>query len=156
MLLPDGNPNVHPIIFESITIEEVQKNAMWINGGSSSSRIDTDGRQKVLTSTSYGESNSNVCQAIAWSIRNICAKTLDMTNLEVLLACHLIPLIKNPGAGPVDVGEILRQTVGKVVIVATRNIVITSVAALQVCAGYDALIYSIRSFPISDFYTAPM
>ena len=79
-----------------------------------------------------------------------------MTNLEVLLACHFIPLIKNPGAGPVDVGEILRQTVSKVVIVATRNIVITSVAALQVCAGYDTLIYSIRSFTISDFYTAPM
>ena len=65
-------------------------------------------------------------------------KKLDSKYLEALLACRLIPLDKNPRVRRTGVGEILRQIVGKFVIAATHDDVITSVEALQVCAEHNA------------------
>ena len=165
MLLPDGVPNVNPIIFGSITIEEIRKSSIRTKGESAPSRLNTDGWRKVLTSTSYGESTSNVCQMLARLIKNLCAKKLDSTNLKALLSCRLTPLDKNPGVRKADAGEILRQIAGRVVIAVTRIDVITSVETLQVCVGHyagsEALVHSMRSggllvtFVHSFFFTPP-
>ena len=50
----------------------------------------------------------------------------------------MIPLDKNSGLRPTDVSEIARRIVGKVVIAAVRDDVISSAGSLQVCAGDDA------------------
>jgi len=41
--------------------------------------------------------------------------------LKALLACRLIPLNKNPGIGPIGVGEILRRILGKAIVCITRD-----------------------------------
>ena len=71
LLLPDDAPNghpirfesinVHPIRFESITVEEVWKIAMTTKEYSGPSRLDADCWRKILNSSSYSESASNVC-----------------------------------------------------------------------------------------------
>ena len=71
-------------------------------------------------------------------MRKLCTETLYSTTLKALLAIALFFVIKNPGVPPTFVSEILRWIAGKVVIAATRNDVITSVGALQVCAGHGA------------------
>lgn len=45
----------------SVTAEEVCKAAMTTKGDSGTSGLETDGLQKILTSTSYGAIASNVC-----------------------------------------------------------------------------------------------
>ena len=42
-------------------------------------------------------------------------------SLENLLACRLIPLNKNPGLRPIEVGEILRRPLGKVVMMVSKQ-----------------------------------
>ena len=59
-------------------------------------------------------------------------------NFESFACYCLILCDKNPGVPPTFVSEILRWIAGKVVIAATRNDVITSVGALQVCAEHGA------------------
>ena len=76
VLFPDCATNIHPIRFESITGEEVWKVAMRTKGCSGPSGLDADGWRKILTSTTYGESVSNVSQAVARFIRKICTRKL--------------------------------------------------------------------------------
>ena len=71
-------------------------------------------------------------------IKNLSSVKVDSTSLEPLLACRLIPFVKNLGIRPIGLGEILRRIAGKVVIAATRNDVISSVGSLQVCSLNDA------------------
>ena len=58
----------------SVTAEEVCKAAMTTKGDSGPSVLETDGLQKILTSTSYGAIASNVCQVVAQFIKKLCTK----------------------------------------------------------------------------------
>ena len=52
-------------------------------------------------------------------------------HVEAFLACTLIPLDKQPGIGPIGIGEVLRRVIGKI------N-VLEATGSLQFCAGQDA------------------
>ena len=69
ILLPDEAQNIHPIRYEDITAEKVDKAAINTN-------------------------RSDLCRATASFTRKLCLEKLDASSLEALLACLLIPLDK--------------------------------------------------------------
>ena len=69
ILLPDEAQNIHPIRYEDITAEKVDKAAINTN-------------------------RSDLCRATASFTRKLCLEKLDASSLETLLACLLIPLDK--------------------------------------------------------------
>ena len=97
--------------------------------------IDADGWRRILLGKSFGNSSSNLCQAIANVTKKLC--TQECQNIDALLASRLIPLNKNPGLRPIGVGEILRRIIDKAVVSTTRNHITKSVTSLQVCAGQE-------------------
>ena len=60
------------------------------------------------------------------------------SSLEAFLACHLIPLDKNPGLRPIGVGEVLPRIAGKVIATHAKDDIVASVGSLQVWAGHEA------------------
>ena len=57
---------------------------------------------------------------------------------DAFTANKLIPLDKNPGLRPIDVGEVLRRTAGKVVMMLCKKDVTKALGSLQLSAGQDA------------------
>ena len=57
--------------------------------------------------------------------------------LETCLACILIPLDKQPGVRPVGIVEVLRHTVGKVIMRSLKRDVLKAPGTFQLCAGQD-------------------
>ena len=60
-------------------------------------------------------------------VNKLCIEKDLANTLEALLSCRLIPLEKNPGLQPIDVEEVLRRTVGKIILSTPRDDIITSV-----------------------------
>ena len=138
ILLPDIPKAVHPIIFESITVDTIRKAAMRTKGGSGPSNLDSDGWRRILLSNSFGDSSENLCQALARVTKKLCRDEDLSSTLEPLLSCRLIPLNKNPGLRPIGVGEVLRRVIGKAVVAVTHDKIVNSVGSLQVGAGHKA------------------
>ena len=138
ILLTDTPETIHPIKFESIDVEKIQKAAVKTQGGSGPSGMDADGWKRILTSKQFGKSSIDLCKAFAEVIKKICSIENQSASLEAFLACRLIPLDKNPGLRPIGIGEVLRRIAGKVVVTHFRTEIVTSVGSLQVCAGQEA------------------
>ena len=137
-MLTDTPETIHPIKFESIDIEKIQKAAVKTQGGSGPSGMDADSWKQILTSKQFGKSSIDLCKAFAEVIKKICSIENQSASLEAFLACRLIPLDKNPGLRPIGIGEVLRRIAGKVVVTHFRTEIVTSVGSLQVCAGQEA------------------
>ena len=58
-----------------------------------------------------------------------------VTNIEAYTACRLIPLDKNPGACPIDVGEVLHRITGKFILSVVKQDVMKAAGNLHLCVA---------------------
>ena len=100
--------------------------------------MDADGWKRILTSKQFAESSTDLCTTIANMIKKLYIDKDLANTLETFISCCLIPLDKNPGLRPIEVGEVLRRIVGKVTVSTLRDDIIISVGQLQVCAGQES------------------
>ena len=100
--------------------------------------MDADGWKRILISKQFAESSTDLCTTIANMIKKLYIDKDLANTLEAFLSCRLIPLDKNPGLRPIEVGEVLRRIVGKVTVSTLRDNIIISVGQLQVCAGQES------------------
>ena len=77
----------------------------------------------------------DLCKAVVRMTQKLCTVEDQHESLEAYVACRLIPLDKNPGLRPIDIGEILRRIAGKVVVSTILEDMAELVRSLQVCAG---------------------
>ena len=68
----------------------------------------------------------------------LATEAVDPTCLEAYLANRLIPLDKNPGIGPIGVGEILRCIIGKAIAWDLKPNFTIAACPIQVCADHQA------------------
>ena len=137
-MLTDTPEAIHPIKFESIVVEKIQKAAVNTQGGSGPSGMDADGWKRILISKQFGKSSIDLCKVFAEVVKKTCSIENQSASLEAFLACRLIPLDKNPGLRPTGIGEVLRRIAGKVVVTHFRTEIVTSVGSRQVSAGQEA------------------
>ena len=100
--------------------------------------MDADGWKRILTSKQFAQSSTDLCTTIANMIKKLYIDKDLANTLEAFISCCLIPLDKNPGLRPIEVGEVLRRIVGKVTVSTLRDDIIISVGQLQVCAGQES------------------
>ena len=67
----------------------------------------------LLSSGKYKFENKDLRTQIASLVRQLATETLDPLTLEAYASCRLIPLDKNLGVKPIEVGEVLCRIVGK-------------------------------------------
>ena len=65
-------------------------------------------------------------------------KISNHQSLSLMQIKSLSLLDKNPGLGPIDVGEVLKRIAGKVIVSVFKNSVIDCTGSLQVCVGQEA------------------
>ena len=155
-------PDVHPVIFDSISEDSVKKAAMNTKGGSGPSGSDADTWRHILASRNFGACSNDLCMALAQAIKQLCTEKIELeltdhsttSSLEAFLACRLIPLDKMPGLRPIGVGEVLRRIAGKVFMSVVKDDIQTATGSLQVCAGQaggcEAAIHAMRSIYDND------
>ena len=97
ILVKDTPETIHPIKFERIDVEKIQKAAVKTQGGSGPSGMDADGGKQILTSKKFGKSSRDLYKAFSEVIKKSCSIENQSASSEASLACWLIPLYKNPG-----------------------------------------------------------
>ena len=125
LLLQGPKKLVHPVIFENITADFVQKLAFRTKGTAGPSQLDADEWRKLVVSKNFGTSGNDLCAAVARMARILATEVLEeKQTIDAFLACRLIPLDKNPGLRPIGVGEVLRRIIGKAVTSTVKNEII--------------------------------
>ena len=138
ILLTGVPQDVHPIMFAGLDEEMIRKAAIKTNGGSGPSTMDTGGWRRILCSNNFSDTNVDLRKAIANFIKKICTEQVSAVSIKAFVACRLIPLDKNPGLRPMEVGEILHRITRKVIVSVLKKKVASSAGPLQVCAGQEA------------------
>ena len=88
-------------------------------------------------------------KTFALFVKRLCIKEIrNAESLESFIASILIPLDKHPGSRLIGVGEVLRRTAGKALIILLRKDVFQAAGLLQLCgyqfAGSEATIYAMH------------
>jgi len=140
-----GNPDVmisgcveefHPIRFAGITSDSIRKSALTTRGAAGPSGADADQWRQMCTS--FQDSSSNLCNALASVTRRLASEMVDQGSLNAFLANRLIPLDKCPGIRPIGIGEVMRRIVGKTIVRHLRTEIQQASGPIQLCAGLEA------------------
>jgi hypothetical protein len=129
-------PEVHPVIFESITAVSIKRAAMKTRGSGGVSGMDAESMQRQLHS--FGDASLALAEAMAAMAKRLCTDFVDPDGLEAFVANRLIPLDKNPGTRPIGIGEVLRRVIGKAIMTEIRHRVADYVGVLNLAAGQKA------------------
>ena len=76
--------------------------------------------------------------ALATVAKKLCVEPDQTKSLEAFLASRLIPLDKNPGLRPIEIGKFIKRIIGKSVVHTLKEDIIRSVGNLEVCAGHES------------------
>ena len=84
---------IHPVVYDDDIDESlILKTSMFIKGGSEPSGLDTDRWCRMLTSTEFGTSSTDLRKTLAQLIKRLCIEELESTtSLEAFIGCRLIP-----------------------------------------------------------------
>ena len=59
--------------------------------------------------------SQDLCHALAAVGKKICSSNVHPEDISTFVACHLIPLDKNPGVRQIGVGEVPRRIIAKAI-----------------------------------------
>ena len=89
-----------------------------------------DDWRTILVSHQYRNAAVDLRKAIAIMSRKLCREdNKSPESIEALIACRLIPLSKDPGVRPIDIGEVLNRIIGKTIILRSKK---TSLKAQEI------------------------
>ena len=128
---------VEKVIFDNIDEEWIYTAAKHLKGSGGPSGLNSDGLKRMLCSKAFKKSSTNLCYALAVVTRRLCTEYIDPECTNILNACRLVPLNKDPGVRPIGIGEVLKRTMGKCVMKLLRPDILKGSGNLQVCAGQD-------------------
>ena len=117
----------------------IYKIAHEIKGAACPSNLEANRWRRILTSSSFGDNSRDLYSTIGLMSKKLCLKRYcgNDGSLEAL-ACTLIPLNKNPGVRPIEIGKIKRRILGRAVMTTFRRNILQRAGDLQHCAGQCA------------------
>ena len=68
----------------------------------------------------------------------LCTTLVHPDGLSAFVACHLIPLNKNPGVRPIGIGELSWRIIAEAILKVVGNDVQSAAGPLQTCAGHES------------------
>ena len=148
-------PKVEPVIFDSIDETSIERAAKSTKGSAGPSGMDSDMWRRIICSRAYGHASEDLRYSLALLTRKLCTEFVDPFSTQELLACRLIPLMKNPdGIRPIGIGEVLRRIIGRTVATHIKPEVIDAAGPLQLSAGQDggaeAAVHAMRTLYEDD------
>ena len=105
---------MHKSAYIEITGEMIREAELRTKGAGGPTNVDANGFQRILTSKSFKQSGSYLCDTLAILNPQLCTEYIDPTLIERILASRLIPQDEGNGeALPTGVGEVIRRIIGK-------------------------------------------
>ena len=133
---PDFSENLHFLILEDISSDDVRHAALHTEGSAGPSGLDAMAWRRFCTA--FGESSNSLCTALASFAKRISTSYIDPLGLSAYTASHLIPLDKSPGVRPIGVGEVCRRIIGKIIMKYSKAEIRRAIGPLQLCAGFES------------------
>ena len=144
--------SVDPIVFSALDASLIKKCALKTEGAAGVSQADDQLWHKMVTS--YKDSSSEFCAAVAAGARRFASEFVDPEANEALMNNRGIPLDKCPGLRPVGIGEVKRRVMGKSIMHIVSQDVQEAAGPLQLCAGQsagvEAAVHAMRNIFAAD------
>ena len=128
---------IPPGVFELIDEKMIFDAATKTKGSAGPSGMDAELYRRILCSKNFKAEGKVLREEIAVFTRNVLKIAYHPSLLEGYTSCRLIPLHKNPGIRPVDVGEVLRRIVGNTIAGFLKDEIKEAAGPLQVCTGHS-------------------
>ena len=126
----------------------VFKSSSLTKGAGGPSLLDAEQYRRLLTSNKYKKKNKKLRVTLATLARQLATECLNPNTLEAFVACRLIPLDKNLGVRPIDIGEVTRRIVGKCISWGLRKDIQQAAGPLQTATDLqgdaEAAIHSMK------------
>ena len=126
----------------------VFKSSSLTKGAGGPSLLDAEQYRRLLTSNKYKKENKKLRVTLATLARWLATECLNPNTLEAFVACRLIPLDKNLGVRPIDIGEVTRRIVGKCISWGLRKDIQQAAGPLQTATDLqgdaEAAIHSMK------------
>ena len=93
-MLPGVIQQVHPLVFDQISGDTIQKATSRTEGGAGPSGMNADDWSRILASNKYGQTSSECREAIALFTKTLCSENVApeaISSLEAFIGCRLIP-----------------------------------------------------------------
>ena len=93
-MLPGVIQQVHPLVFDQISGDTIQKATSRTEGGAGPSGMNADDWSRTLASNKYGQTSSECPEAIALFTKTLCSDNVApeaISSLEAFIGCRLIP-----------------------------------------------------------------
>lgn len=152
LITGDIPEDVDQVVFTALDGSLIKKCALRTEGAAGISQADDRLWHKMVTS--YKETSSELCRAVAAATRRFATEFVDPESLEALLANRGIPLDKCPGLRPVGIGEVKRRVMGKAIMEIVGKDVQKAAGSMQLCAGQsagvEAAIHAMRNIFAAD------
>ena len=88
--------------------------------------------------TSLQTGSNDLCHSLAPLAKRLCTAFVHPQGLELLLACRLIALDKNPAVRPIGICETARRIISKAVLSVICDDIQQAAGSIQLCAGQIA------------------
>ena len=88
----------HPVVFERLTGDTIRHATLHYQGAAGPSGLDANCWRRLCTM--FHGASRQLCEALATATRRLYTSYVDPTIIRPFIACHLIPLSKNPGVRP--------------------------------------------------------
>ena len=146
-LLEDCGNEFHPIIFDSIDGDTIQRAALNTNGAAGPSGIDADGWKRMCTS--FKHESTNLCNSLAVVAKKLSTTYVDPKGLSEFTASRLIAIDKQPGVRPIAIGEVSRRIISKAIMMVIKKDVMEAAGSIQLCTGLtDGCVAAVHSMKI--------
>ena len=135
-IITDKPKVFHPVIFESIDSDAIQKAALNTNGSAGPSGIDAVGWRRLCLSFKY--CSTNLCNSLSLVAKKLSTEYVDPAGIDSLIASHLIAIDNRPGVRPIAIGKTSRRIIGKTILAIVKDDVKEVAGSIQLCAGQEA------------------
>ena len=146
--LPDpstllGSPpsTVNPILFDGLNADAIRSASLRTTGAAGPSGLDAIAWRRLCCV--FKSASVTLCSALAAVGHRLCTEAIHPIGLSAFVACHLIPLDKQPGVQPIGIGEVPRRIIAKAVLHLVDLDAREACGALQVCAGCEAAVHAV-------------
>jgi len=100
-------------VFEGLDGVPIRRTILRMDGAAGPSGLDVAAWKKLCTS--FQGALDSLCAALA-AVTRLATSFMDPAGLAAFTACRLIALNKNPGVGPIGIGEVCRRLIAKSVL----------------------------------------
>ena len=126
---------MNPIIFDGLNADAIRSASLQTAGAAGPSGSDATAWRCLCCS--FKSASVALYSALAAVGHRLCTEAVHLDGLSAFVACHLIPIDKQPGICPIGIGEVPQHIIAKAALHLVDLDICQTCGTLQVYAGCE-------------------